>query len=92
MFVLRKTVYFTAIALVLLSCLLGEVEGRRKILRGRKTITRTYYRGNAIPAWSIVVIVAFCMIIVGGIIYGVMRKIVLGSSSNDYSPANTNDV
>jgi hypothetical protein len=37
---------------------------------------------NAVPAWAIVVIVSCSMIIVGGIMYVIMKKIILGSDSS----------
>jgi hypothetical protein len=39
--------------------------------------------GMAIPAWAVVVIVSCTMIIFGGIMYFIMRKVMLGSDSND---------
>jgi len=79
--VYRNILYLT-ISLVILSTLFEEVDARRKVLQGRRTITRTYYRGNPVPAWAIVVIVACSMIIVGGIMYFIMKKIMLGSSDS----------
>jgi len=78
----RNIVYLT-ISLVILSVLFEEVDARRKILQGRRTITRTHYRGLAIPAWAIVVIVSCSMILFGGIMYFIMRKIMLGGDNND---------
>lgn len=102
--------------LVILSIFTEETEARRKILRGRRTVTRRYNRkyfqqstsnpnetlnfffilkgGLAIPAWTICVIVGLCNLLVGGILYLVMRKVVLSdsdSSANTYSPALMSD-
>jgi hypothetical protein len=47
--------------------------------------------GNPVPAWAIVTIVSFSMIIVGGIMYFIMKKIMLGSSdSGNSAGANMN--
>ncbi|GFG35161.1 hypothetical protein Cfor_02741, partial [Coptotermes formosanus] len=37
---------------------------------------------NAVPAWAIVVIVSCSMIIFGGIMYVIMKKIILGSDNS----------
>ncbi|XP_063223603.1 uncharacterized protein LOC134531715 [Bacillus rossius redtenbacheri] len=123
---LQRCVYATAITFLILSVLFEEVDARRKILRGRKTITRTYYTavhyylrrikrffwpneqetalekrlqnelrlpgGTAIPAWAIIVIVGGCQLIVGGILYLIMRKMVLGGSSTAVGSYDTGDV
>jgi len=79
----HRSIICLTISLVILSALFEEVDARRKILQGRRTITRTYSRGTAVPAWAIVVIVSCSMIIVGGIMYFIMRKIMFGSISDD---------
>ena len=99
---------------------LGEAEARRKILRGRKTITRRYYRkfslqitnqlnyfcvlmrkqsilgGTAIPAWSISVICGLSMLIVGGGLFFLLKKLVVDSVEESevpsYQPAMQDDV
>jgi len=83
---LHRSIIYLTLALVIFSALFEEVDARRKILRGRKTITRTYYRGLAIPAWAIVVIVSGSMIIIGGILYLILRKIMLGGDNSSNPP------
>ncbi|OXU21006.1 hypothetical protein TSAR_015353 [Trichomalopsis sarcophagae] len=75
---------------------LGEAEARRKILRGRKTITRRYYKGTAIPAWSIAVISGLSMLVVGAGLYLLLKKLVIDSVEvsevPSYQPAMQDDV
>jgi hypothetical protein len=49
-----------------------------------------FSEANAVPAWAIVVIVSCCMITVGGILYFIMRKIMLGSDSDNSGGATLN--
>lgn len=75
---------------VILSLCTEEVEGRRKILRGRRTVTRHYRRGMPIPAWAIVLLMGIGYMIVGAAMYLIMRKIVLQApieNVNSYTPA-----
>ncbi|KAJ8728251.1 hypothetical protein PYW08_016636 [Mythimna loreyi] len=91
----RSLWFYFAVILVILSTLTQETEARRKILRGRRVMTRTYYHGNAVPAWAISLMAGIGMLLVGGILYFVMRKIVLSSetgSLNTYQPALQQDV
>ncbi|XP_072156078.1 uncharacterized protein hoka isoform X2 [Bemisia tabaci] len=41
---MRRFLVYFVIVTIIMAVMFTEVEGRRKILRGRKTITRTYYR------------------------------------------------
>ncbi|XP_057330244.1 uncharacterized protein LOC130670764 [Microplitis mediator] len=92
----KKIILYLAIGFLVLGCFINEVEGRRKILRGRKTITRQYYRGLAIPAWTIVLLSGLAMLTVGGGLYMVLKKVVVDSSddetTNSYHPAIQDDV
>lgn len=109
---------------VLLSVAAPEVEGRRLVLKGRRTVTRHYYstyridRGDStgnrsrilfkslpffshsvlksisgeslLPAWLVIVLVAIAEILVGVVLYFVLRKMVLSKTNhrfNTYQPA-----
>ncbi|XP_011313719.1 uncharacterized protein hoka [Fopius arisanus] len=92
----RTILYCVAVGFLILGVLMGEVEARRKILRGRKTLTRHYYRGLAIPAWSIVLLCGIGMLTLGGGLYLLLRKFVVnGTDDNDirtYHPAMQDEV
>ena len=79
----RTSVYILAVAMLVLSLLTEEVDARRKVLRGRKAITRQYYKGTAIPAWSIAVIVGLLMVGAGGGFYALMRKVIFKGESSE---------
>ncbi|CAH0723290.1 unnamed protein product, partial [Brenthis ino] len=91
----RKSFWFyLAFVLVILSTLANEAEARRKILRGRRVMTRTYYHGNAVPAWAISLMSGIGMLLVGGVLYLIMRKVVLASETgtlNTYQPTLQHD-
>ncbi|XP_026724878.1 uncharacterized protein LOC113491882 [Trichoplusia ni] len=91
----KSFMFYFAVILVVLSTLTQECEARRKILRGRRVMTRTYYHGNAVPAWAISLMAGIGMLLVGGVLYVIMRKIVLSSetgSLNTYQPTLQQDV
>ncbi|XP_015108310.1 uncharacterized protein LOC107035440 [Diachasma alloeum] len=92
----HSILYFLALGFLILGVLMAEVEARRKILRGRKTITRHYYSGLAIPAWSIVLFCGLGMLTLGGGLYILLRKFVVnGTGDNDirsYHPAMQDEV
>ncbi|XP_013199920.1 uncharacterized protein LOC106142630 [Amyelois transitella] len=90
----RSIWFYLAVVLVILSTLAQEAEARRKILRGRRVMTRTYYRGNAVPAWAISLMAGLGMLVVGGILYAIMRKVIISAETgtmNTYQRAMTND-
>ncbi|XP_057672635.1 uncharacterized protein LOC130904094 isoform X1 [Diorhabda carinulata] len=65
------------VVLVLLLSISLEVEARRKILRGRKTINRSYMRESAVPPFVVVILVAIGEIIFGGILYVIFKFCIL---------------
>ncbi|XP_046410874.1 uncharacterized protein LOC124175062 [Neodiprion fabricii] len=85
----KSILYYFAIGLLIMGMFMEEVEARRKILRGRKTITRRYYRGTAIPAWSIVLMTGIGMLIIGAGFYGLLKRLIVDSVDTDssYQPA-----
>jgi hypothetical protein len=62
---------------VLLLAISHEGDCRRKILKGRKAITRTYYRYTAVPAWAIVLLVGLGQIIFGAILFVILKFLVV---------------
>ncbi|XP_055692280.1 uncharacterized protein LOC129795215 [Lutzomyia longipalpis] len=91
---IKKSWFYIIVLLVLLSLFTEETEARRRVLRGRRTMTRSYKRGLPIPAWAIIVAVALGNLIVGAILYAVMYRCILSkhaSSQNSYTPAMTID-
>lgn len=71
------------------------VEARRKILKGRKTITRRYYWGTVIPAWSIVLLIGISILVGGGGLYVLLQKFVVDNAEveerHSYQPALQNE-
>ncbi|KAF5299671.1 hypothetical protein FQA39_LY11466 [Lamprigera yunnana] len=64
-----------------------EVDGRRKILKGRKTLTRKYYKTAAIAAWAIILLVSIGELIIGAIMFFVMKRLIIDPPlSGTYSP------
>ncbi|XP_032676904.1 uncharacterized protein LOC116846757 [Odontomachus brunneus] len=86
----RRFMCYLAIGLLMMGIFLEEVEARRKILRGRKTITRYYYRGTAIPAWAIVLLSGIAMLLLGGGLFVLLQKFVIDAAdtgeSHSYQP------
>ncbi|KAH1003753.1 hypothetical protein HUJ04_003622 [Dendroctonus ponderosae] len=84
---------YLAVALVILSVLTPDVECRRNVLRGRKTVTRRYLRPMAIPAWAVIVLVGLGQLIVGALLYVLMKKLIVDPPvQGNYSMAATDDV
>ncbi|XP_071878445.1 hoka [Bombus fervidus] len=88
----KKLLCYVVIGLLIMGIFMDGVEARRKILKGRKTITRRYYWGTAIPAWSIVLLIGISMLFAGGGLYVLLQKFVVdnadtGESHASYQPA-----
>ncbi|XP_034940561.1 uncharacterized protein hoka [Chelonus insularis] len=92
----KSALYYLAIGFLILGMFMGEVEARRKILRGRKTINRQYFRRLGIPAWSIVLLCGLGMLVAGGGLYLVLRRAIISkaddTTSNTYHQAMQDEV
>ncbi|XP_018916634.1 uncharacterized protein hoka isoform X1 [Bemisia tabaci] len=82
---MRRFLVYFVIVTIIMAVMFTEVEGRRKILRGRKTITRTYYRSLGIPSWVLLTIIGFVTLGVNGIVYAVLRKFILSDDAYMFS-------
>lgn len=87
----KKLLCYFTIGLLIMGIFMDGVEARRKILKGRKTITRRYYWGTAIPAWSIVLLIGICLLLAGGGLYVALQKLLIDNAevgeSHSYQPA-----
>ncbi|KAL3284009.1 hypothetical protein HHI36_018179 [Cryptolaemus montrouzieri] len=72
-----KILYTVAILTVILCLCSEEVDGRRVILKGRKTLTRTYYYDSFLPGWISVLLFGLVEIIFGAILYLILKKIII---------------
>ncbi|CAG9863791.1 unnamed protein product [Phyllotreta striolata] len=87
----QKFLHLMVVIIVIALCS-QEVECRRKILMGRKTINRTYLRGMAVPAYVLIILVGIGQIILGAIMYIVLRKVIISRPiSGSYSVAPTSE-
>uniref|UniRef100_A0A1A9ZUE8 Uncharacterized protein n=1 Tax=Glossina pallidipes TaxID=7398 RepID=A0A1A9ZUE8_GLOPL len=95
MFAVKKNITYFMIFLIVFTCCTEETEGLRRVLRGRRTLTRRYFSGLAIPGWSLVLLIGISELLLGAILYAVMYKVILTKeveSRNTYAPAPTNDI
>ncbi|KAH8349595.1 hypothetical protein KR084_002328 [Drosophila pseudotakahashii] len=87
----KKCSTYLVICLVLLACCLQESEATRRVNRGRRTLTRRYFSGLAIPGWALIVCVALAELLVGGALYFILKKVILDKEPEDtatsYTPA-----
>ncbi|XP_022192337.2 uncharacterized protein LOC111050339 [Nilaparvata lugens] len=77
----RSFTRFMVVICILVASLIQATEARRKILKGRKTITREYYKDPFLPAWLSVTLLCSSFLLVGGLLYLAMRKFVIVSPS-----------
>ncbi|KAH8270382.1 hypothetical protein KR018_009301 [Drosophila ironensis] len=98
----KKCSTYLVICLVLLACCLQESEATRRVNRGRRTLTRRYFNGLAIPGWALIVCVAVGELVVGGALYFILKKVILDKEPDQtaasytpapttYTPAQTHD-
>ncbi|XP_016913416.1 uncharacterized protein LOC107998584 [Apis cerana] len=91
----KKLLCYVTIGLLIMGIFMDGVEARRKILKGRKTITRRYYWGTVIPAWSIVLLIGISILLAGGGLYVLLQKFVVDNAeieeSHSYQPALQNE-
>ncbi|XP_017841139.1 uncharacterized protein LOC108598890 [Drosophila busckii] len=90
----KKYSSYLLICLVLLACCMQEADATRRVNRGRRTLTRRYYVGTAIPGWAVIVCVAVGELILGAALYFALYKVILDKEpdhASTYTPAKTHD-
>ncbi|XP_012156767.1 uncharacterized protein LOC105664819 [Ceratitis capitata] len=90
----KSTTYFV-IFLVLLACCTQESEATRRVLRGRRTLTRRYFTGLAIPGWLLAVLIGIGELILAGALYLILNRLILAKTvqeTNTYTPAKQQEV
>ncbi|KAH8266055.1 uncharacterized protein LOC110185252 [Drosophila serrata] len=87
----KKCSTYLVICLVLLACVLQETEATRRVNRGRRTLTRRYFSGLAIPGWAMIVCIALAELLIGGALYFILKKVILDKEpdqgTSSYTPA-----
>ncbi|TMW52679.1 hypothetical protein DOY81_002258 [Sarcophaga bullata] len=90
---MKHTSTYLVILLIVFACCTQETEALRRVLRGRRTLTRSYFEGLAIPGWALVTVIALAELLLGAILYVVMYKFIIAkdseSTTNTYAPAST---
>ncbi|XP_053955460.1 uncharacterized protein LOC129242376 [Anastrepha obliqua] len=91
----KKSAAYVVIFLVLLACCIQESEATRRVLRGRRTLTRRYFTGLAIPGWLLPVLIGIGELVLGGALYLVLNRVILAKSvqeTSTYTPAKQHEV
>ncbi|XP_011186608.1 uncharacterized protein LOC105214725 isoform X1 [Zeugodacus cucurbitae] len=95
MHLVKKSATYLVIFLVLLAFCTQESEATRRVMRGRRTLTRRYFTGLAIPGWLLAVLIGIAELILGGALYLVLNRMILAKSTqetNTYTPAKQQEV
>ncbi|XP_034481286.1 uncharacterized protein LOC117786963 [Drosophila innubila] len=90
----KKYSTYLVICLVLLACCMQETDATRRVNRGRRTLTRRYFTGLAIPGWAVILCVAIAELLLGAALYFIMYKFILDKDPDQattYTPAKTID-
>ncbi|KAM8710273.1 hypothetical protein ACLKA7_016979 [Drosophila subpalustris] len=90
----KKYSTYLVICLVLLACCMQETDATRRVNRGRRTLTRRYFSGLAIPGWAVILCVAIAELLLGAALYFLMYKFILDKDPDQattYTPAQTHD-
>ncbi|XP_036337370.1 uncharacterized protein LOC118747721 [Rhagoletis pomonella] len=86
----KKSATYLVIFLVLLAFCTQESEATRRVMRGRRTLTRRYFTGLAIPGWLLAVLIGIGELVLGGALYLALNRFILAKSvqeTNTYTPA-----
>ncbi|CAD7004043.1 unnamed protein product [Ceratitis capitata] len=95
MLLVKKSTTYFVIFLVLLACCTQESEATRRVLRGRRTLTRRYFTGLAIPGWLLAVLIGIGELILAGALYLILNRLILAKTvqeTNTYTPAKQQEV
>ncbi|KAF6206374.1 hypothetical protein GE061_017607 [Apolygus lucorum] len=76
MSVVRTVAYFT-FAAILIGGFFTDVEARRKVLQGRRTITREYYSQSVLPPWAKLLLIGIAILFGAAIVYGILWKFLI---------------
>ncbi|BES95518.1 Hypothetical protein NTJ_08318 [Nesidiocoris tenuis] len=71
---LPRTLFYFAFATLVVSSFFTDVEAKRKVLQGRKTVTREYYTQSILPPWAKILLIGLGIIFGAALLYFILWK------------------